>query len=183
MPRRKTQFYSGGIYHILNRGAFKHQVFDNENHCRMFKSLLKKYSEKFHITILAYCIMPNHFHLVIRQDGKTSVSLFMQLVAHGFARYYNRAEMKTGVVFQARFQSIPVTDDSYLYSLVSYIHLNPVKASLCKHPKDWNYSNFNAFIGVVSDSITDPVAVHDLFGDLTLYKGVLAINLEKLTHR
>ncbi|NQW30180.1 MAG: transposase [Ignavibacteria bacterium] len=180
MPRRKIQFYSGGLYHVLNRGAFKHRVFEKDKYCREFLRLLKTYSERFQISIVAYCIMPNHFHLVVRQEGPHSVSIFMRCVSHRFAMYYNLMQKKTGVVFEDRFKCISVSDDSYMYTLISYVHLNPVKARLCKHPKDWLYSNFNAFVGKKADTITNSIAVHDLFGDLESYKSVMTDNLRKL---
>ncbi len=173
MPRRKTIFQQNGLYHVTNRGALKTRIFEDEKFGHEFLNLLRQLKKKYQMTIVAYCLMPNHFHLLIRQDGLITISKFMKEVSYRFACYYNRCQNKTGAVFQNRFWSDNVQDEERLYKLTCYIHLNPVKAGLCSQPANWNDSNFLAFNGVANDSLTDTEAVKSLFGDLSLYRFLL----------
>lgn len=180
MPRRKVQFYPGGLYHVVNRAAFKHNIFNESKYNHEFVRLLIHYCKEYDISIIAYCLMPTHFHLLLRQDGEHSVSVFLKCVTHEFAVFYNQHEQKSGAVFQGRFRCKYVANDPYLYTATSYIHLNPVAAGLCSHPSAWQYCNYESFVGTTTDKVTNMNAVYDLFGDRTAYKILLHENLKKL---
>jgi putative transposase len=183
MPRRKNQFRQGGIYHVMNRGVMKIPVFEQAALCELFLTLVKHYSKKYEISILAYCIMPNHFHILLRQDGTHSVSTFMRLVQSRFAKQYNACYGMSGAVFEKRFTDKTIDTDSYLYTVTTYIHLNPVKAKLSTRLDEWDHCNYTAFTGESGDGITNQMAIREIFGDLKAYHGVMAINYDFITQK
>lgn len=146
MAIRKTSFISGEYYHIYNRGNDKRVIFHDLGDYRRFLKLLylansdKSFTvrdvgqQPFDIdrgkpivSIGAYCLMPNHFHLLIFQPNEGNVSKFMQKLTTGYSMYYNIKYGRTGSLFEGKFKSEHAKDDSHLKYLFSYIHLNPIK--------------------------------------------------------
>lgn len=156
---RKNPLVSGETYHIYNRGAHKLQVFDDPEDYDRFLLLLflanntkqiqvrnvlsfyqgpslvevfeKEKPDKKLVDVLAYCLMPNHFHLLLKQKAENGISTFMRKVVTGYAMYRNIKHEHSGVVFQGRFKSVLVDDEAYFRYIFSYIHLNPI--SLVEH--------------------------------------------------
>ena len=154
MSLRKTLFESGGFYHVYNRGNSKQTIFhDEEDYNRFIKLLfLSNGKENFKMCFIrdeiynfnrgeqlvdigAYCLMPNHFHLLLTQSENGSISKFMQKLSTGYSMYYNKKYERTGTLFEGKFKSEHAKDDRYLKYLFSYIHLNPVKL-LCHNWKE-----------------------------------------------
>lgn len=141
MALRNHTFIGGEIYHIYNRGNSKSVIFHNEQDYNYFINLLFVMNTDKHIAsrvtktkdvdnvvdIGAYCIMPNHFHILIKQKEEQGVVLFMRKVSTAYAMYYNKKYKRTGGLFEGKFKSKHVADDIYLKYLFSYIHLNPLK--------------------------------------------------------
>ncbi len=154
MSTRKVNLVSGEYYHVYNRGNSKQKIFhDSEDYFR-FMSLLyacnsvngfrifglnKEQSpydferRKRIVSIGAFCLMPNHFHILITQAEERGISKFMQKLSTAYSMYYNRKYKRTGGLFEGKFKSGYAKDDRYLKYLFSYIHLNPVKLI----QKDW----------------------------------------------
>jgi len=156
MSIRKTNFVQSEYYHIYNRGNSKQKIFyDKEDYLR-FVSLLyiSNMSEKFNffnlnrnknlniyeierdnllVNIGAYCIMPNHFHILITEKREGGISKFMQKLSTAYSMYYNKKYKRTGGLFEGKFKSQYIDIDRYFKYLFSYIHLNPVKLI----QKDW----------------------------------------------
>ena len=182
MAVRKNNLSDGEYYHIYNRGNSKQKIFhDKEDHLR-FMSLLyscnsknnfkifnlgkKSFYEfdrdKLIISIGAYCIMPNHFHLIITQHGEGNISKFMQKVTTAYVMYYNKKYKHSGSLFEGKFKSEHINNDRYLKYLFSYIHLNPIKLIqkdwkkegirdkniTIKHLNDYQYSSFLDYLEV-----------------------------------
>lgn len=169
MSRRKTVFVKGGLYHLVNRAAFRTKVFKQAVHSNTFLQILKECARRYQVSIVAYCIMPNHFHLVVQQSGQKSISDFMRALQRKFAWLYNLGNKRSGAVFEGRFRSNEVNDDPYLFTLLAYVHLNPVKAKLCKQPSEWPHSNYNDFVGAKPDTLTNHEVVNSLMSDMQLY--------------
>ena len=154
MSIRKVNLVIGEYYHIYNRGNSKQKIFhDNEDYFR-FMSLLYACNSKnnFRIFMLSkeespydfergkqivaigtYCLMPNHFHILITQIEEGGISKFIQKVLTAYVMYYNKKYERTGGLFEGKFKSEHTKDDRYLKYLFSYIHLNPIKLI----QKDW----------------------------------------------
>ena len=146
---RPFSFAPGEFYHIYNRGTEKRNIFSSRADYDRFLALLylcnqtatvhlqiqgrtlkelpgKREGEPV-IEIAAYCLMPNHFHLLVRETAEGGTSKFMQKLMTGYTMFFNKKNDRTGSLFQGKFQARHVADDRYLKYLVSYIHLNPVK--------------------------------------------------------
>lgn len=102
---------------------------------------MQKYFQKFDISIIAYCLMPNHYHFLVRQNSDKSISDFIQAVFNSYTKAFNKRYNRSGPLFEGRFRSIEVDEQDYLIHLCAYIHLNPRKAGLRKKLGDWPYSN------------------------------------------
>jgi putative transposase len=142
MSTRVTPFVEGEYYHIYNRGNSKQAIFHDDQDYEHFIKLLatlntntririKKHrfddNEDALISIGAYCLMPNHFHLLITQELEKGISTFMQKVSTAYVMYYNKKYKRTGGLFEGKFKAKHVAGDTHLRYLFSYIHLNPLK--------------------------------------------------------
>jgi putative transposase len=146
MPYRSDIFAQGEYYHIYNRGVNKRRIFFSTKNYLYCLRLLKKYSGKYHITIIAYCLMPNHYHLVLRQDSDISISKYINVIFSAYVQAVNRRLQRRGPLFESRFKTVHINKDEYILHLCRYIHLNPVKAKLVKKPEHWSFSNFLEWI-------------------------------------
>jgi REP element-mobilizing transposase RayT len=157
MPARGPIFYKGGYYHIYSRGVEKRTVFQDNADYRRFLNKLKFYSEKYAINILAYCLMPNHYHLLITQNGESSAALFLQRLNLAYSMYFNKRYERVGPLFQGRFKAKLVKTDEYLLHLSRYIHLNPAEVQIKKkNLADYKWSSYPAYMGLrENDRITD----------------------------
>lgn len=148
MSIRTVEFVGGEFYHLYNRGNSKQKIFNDKNDYERFARLLflanSKNSFNFFnllkdghlydferggtlVDIGAYCLMPNHFHILITQKEEGGVSKFMQKLTTAYVMYYNQKHKRTGGLFEGKFKSKHITDDRYLKYIFSYIHLNPIK--------------------------------------------------------
>lgn len=145
MPRSAREKSQTGIYHIMLRGIDKRDIFLIENDYRKFLHYVGLVKEKNELSLLAYCLMTNHVHLLLK-EGKEDIGGSIRRIAVGYAQYHNRTHGRTGHLFQNRFQSEPVNDDSYLLVVSRYIHQNPLKAGLVKNIKDYQWSSYNHYL-------------------------------------
>ena len=163
MPRRKNQFITGHYYHIYNRGANRENIFFRQDNYTYFLRLVKKYSLKYQIAIIAYCLMPNHYHFLLRQDGEAQISQFIGVLFNAYAQALNRQNGRSGALFEGRFKDVHVDDDAYLLHLCRYIHGNPVKAGLVMLPEHWAFSNYMEWIGERPGKLVDAAFVDAFF--------------------
>lgn len=155
MSIRTTSLVAGEYYHIYNRGNSKQNIFNDEKDYEYFINLLKimnteksvksnrpkeevinkinPIGDENLISIGAYCCMPNHFHILIKQEKDDGISVFIQKISTAYAMYYNKKYKRTGSLFEGKFKSKYAGEDRYLKYLFSYIHLNPLKIL----DKDW----------------------------------------------
>jgi len=140
--------YKGGYFHIYNRGNRKQDIFlEKEDYLNYLKKL-RKYKEKYKISIICYCLMPNHFHLLLRQDSDVFLYKFMQALHTSYSIYFNRKYNKVGRMFQSRFKQKEINKDEYLSQITSYIHFNPVKDGLVEELNDYQWSSYLDYIGI-----------------------------------
>ncbi len=159
----------GCFYHIYNRGNNKTPIFFEEKNYMYFLNKLDKYLSGS-VDIYAYCLMPNHFHLLIKVKArmqtsevfKTSEVLPRKLSPAekafkdffiSYAKSINKAYNRTGSLFQAKFKKKGITDDGYFTTIIRYIHANPVKAELCSKFEDYRYSSYNAILSTYNTKI------------------------------
>jgi len=141
--------FPGALYHVTSRGNAKVDVFlDNEDR-RLFLSLLGSVVWRYEWVCHAYCLMGNHYHLLI-ETPKTTLSKGMCRLNSGYASHVNQRHARAGHLFQARFHSVVVDKDAYLLRLARYVVLNPVRAGLVSSPGDWTWSSYLPTLGEVA---------------------------------
>ncbi len=163
MSRRNIQFYPGGYYHIFNRGCDREPIFrSNENYVFLLQRV-KKYFEPNIVTVIAYCLMPNHYHFLLRQEGEKPVGDLIQLVFNSYSKAFNKMYNRKGTLFEGKYKSIRVDEENYLIHLCRYIHRNPLEAGLVSDLKDWAFSNYLEWIDKRKGSLVDRAFVQSRF--------------------
>ncbi len=163
MPKRQMTFPAGRYFHVYNRGLNHAQVFFSARNYIYFLELLKRNIDRYGITVTAYCLMPNHYHLLIRPSSDDGLQWLMKGLAGSYVQAVNLEQGRQGPLFQGRYRAIWVDDESYLIHLARYIHLNPVEAGWVSSPEKWNYSNYRDVIGLRQGTLKDTLLVPDLF--------------------
>lgn len=135
----------------MSRGNEKKEIFQQAADNELFLILLKDCSERFDFLVHAYCLMPNHFHLLI-ETRDANLSDAMKRLLGVYTMRYNRKHKRSGHLFQGRYKALLVDKDNYFLQLSRYIHLNPLKAGLVKDPQDYPYSSFRHFLNEKSPS-------------------------------
>ncbi len=121
---------SGQYYHIYNRGVEKRNIFAcNENYHFLLRRI-KEFLPNYPITFIAYCLMPNHYHFLVRAEEDDGVSPFLQRLFNSYTQAFNKQEKRSGTLFESRVKSVLIDANSYLFHMARYIHLNPVRAGL-----------------------------------------------------
>jgi len=145
LPRQARKKSSSGIYHIMLRGINRQQIFEDEEDRQRFLDTLQNYKELCGYSIYGYCLMGNHIHILLK-EGKEDLTLVLKRVAGSYVYWYNWKYHRTGHLFQDRYKSEPVEDDSYFLTVLRYIHQNPVKAEMCKRAEDYPYSSMMSYL-------------------------------------
>ncbi|MEO0292678.1 MAG: transposase [candidate division WOR-3 bacterium] len=135
----------GYLYHITSRGDDRKRIYISEYDYEKFLEYLLKAKEKYNFYLYAYCLMTNHYHLLI-ETTQPNLSRIMQYINTAYTVYYNKKRNRSGHLFQGRYKSIIVDGDSYFLELTRYIHLNPVRAGVSKTPEGYKWSSFNEYI-------------------------------------
>ena len=155
MPRPRPEFIPGNYYHIYNRGAHRYPIFRETSNYRFVLRKMKRYLRELQLTPIAYCLMPNHYHFVIRQDGEHRAGLLPQRIFNSYTKAYNKRYNHSGTLFQGDYQIIPVLEEDYLLHLCRYSHANPVKDGLVARLEDWPYSNYLEWVGLRNGTMVD----------------------------
>ena len=157
MSRQARQKSGTGIYHVMMRGINHQNIFEDAEDYYQFLATLDAMALSFepdgtpsgkNYTLYAYCLMSNHFHLLIR-EREEKVGVTIKRIASSYVYYYNKKYGRDGHLFKERFKSEPVNDMAYFVTLLRYIHQNPVKASIVNNIKDYEYSSWGEFAGTV----------------------------------
>lgn len=151
MPRVKRILSESKIYHVMSRGNEKKNIFLDDEDRQKFLSILLKYLSKIDYKIFSFCLMDNHFHLLI-YEGEEGISSIMRFINTSYAEYFNHKYKRGGHLLQDRFKSEPVEGDAHLLAAVRYIHNNPVKAGMVKHPGMYAWSSYRAYFEEESSS-------------------------------
>ncbi|MBC8181000.1 transposase, partial [candidate division KSB1 bacterium] len=115
---------------MYNRGTNDQNIFFSEENYLFFLKKVKKYKEKFCISVIAYCLMPNHYHFLLSQEADYSISQFIQAIFNSYAKAFNKMYNRTGTLFEGTFKSIHVHSSEYLVHLCRYVHRNPIETKI-----------------------------------------------------
>lgn len=145
MPRKARGKSNSGIYHIIMRGINRQSIFEDEEDCVKFIQTIQRYKEKSGYEVYAYCLMGNHVHLLLK-IGKEPLEQVMRRICGSYVYWYNCKYQRVGNLFQDRFKSEPVEDDTYFLIVQRYIHQNPIIAGLVKSIEQYKWSSFNEYV-------------------------------------
>jgi putative transposase len=143
-------------YHVINRGNGRRAVFRKAGDYQAFVDLLGQAVERLPLRLLAYCLMPNHFHLVLwpERDGDLSAGMQWLMTAH--VRRYHAHHHTSGHVWQGRFKAFPIQDDQHLLTVIRYIERNPLRAGLVPQAEAWPWSSLRAKVDPRAVPVLDP---------------------------
>ncbi|SFD67883.1 REP-associated tyrosine transposase [Pseudoalteromonas denitrificans] len=148
MSRPLRLEFAGALYHVTSRGNERKQIFRNESDFSTFINVLAAVCERYNWVIHAYCLMTNHYHLLV-ETPDANLSKGMRQLNGVYTQGFNRDHRRVGHLFQGRYKSILVDKDSYLLALCRYIVLNPVRAKgMVDEPEEWLWSSYHETIGV-----------------------------------
>ena len=157
---RTARASKGGIcYHVINRGNARATVFHNSSDYESFIKLLAKACERIPMRILCYCLMPNHFHLVIWPHNDGDMSRWMQWLLTSHVRRYHRLRGSSGRVWQGRFKAFPIQQDLHLLTVMRYVERNPVRANLVDSAIDWRWSSISPTSNYTRRAILSPAPI------------------------
>jgi putative transposase len=160
MPRPPRIHYPGAVYHVMARGVDGQDIFiDDLDRSGFLDNMLRLKSELPH-SILAYCLMGNHFHFAIRV-GNIPLSRIMQRLLTAHATGFNERNERQGHLFQARYKSVLCLNDRYLIALIRYIHMNPVRAGLVSRPDLWQWSSHRQYAERKNSPLVDTRLLFD----------------------
>src|SRR5438876_4724546 len=137
MPRTARASVGGYCYHVINRGNARAEVFHKEGDYRAFLEAIGEANVRLPIRLLAYCLMPNHFHLVLWPHGDGDLGRWMHWLLTTHVRRYLRHYQHSGHVWQGRFKAFPIQDDNHLVTVLRYVERNPLRASLVDRAEAW----------------------------------------------
>ncbi len=147
MPRISRGLVDNFIYHVINRGNGGQKIFHERGDYQSFLSLMGESKRNFEIEIFAFCIMPNHFHMVLRPDRGDELSKCMQWMMTAHVRRYHKHYGTSGHIWQGRYKSFLIQEDRHLLTVMRYVESNPLRAGLVKTAKDWLWSSHLESIG------------------------------------
>lgn len=177
MPRPIRIEYPNAFYHIMNRGRGRQNIFHGDEYFLSFLDCLSEVSQKFGAVIHAYCLMTNHYHLII-ETPNANLSRIMRHINGIYTQRYNRLKKIDGSLFRGRFKAILIDADNYLLNLNRYIHRNPVK--LVKNLKDYKWSSYPSYLNLSSTPkwLNKAQTLEVLAGDkdLKIYKAYIEKN-------
>ena len=149
------KYHNGHYYHIYNRGAHKEKIFfESANYLHLI-SLFKKYSSQYNVIIVSYCLMPNHYHLILRQKDNGKIGDFLRTTFNAYTQAINKRYHHSGTLFQCRCKAKHLNNDGRCLQVIRYIHRDPVSALLVSSPRKWQFSNYLEWIGLRQGTLAD----------------------------
>jgi len=194
--RDYKEFAKDEIYHIYNRGVSKMDIFIDEQDFKVFLSRLKEnlFSELIDYSLLpkqvirrkvlppnsydliSYCLMPNHFHILIKQNTNLSISKIILKVFTGYSKYFNKKYGRVGPIFQDSFKAVRIHKNNQLLWVSYYIHKNPIEAKIVKNIKDYKWNSYLEYVGLTSDPICKKDLILGQFQKSDNYHGYFKSN-------
>ena len=142
MPKPRPAYLEGHYYHFYNRGRSKLSIFHD---------------------IIAYCLLPNHYHILARQNTHIEARVLIQRLFNRYSKTYNKKYAHSGTIFEGPYEVKIVTHNQYLRNLCRYIHANPVKHGIVSDILDWQYSNYPEWLGLRPGTLVDKQFINDQF--------------------
>lgn len=164
MPRQPRRLSITSIYHIIQRGINRQQIFEADDDYGTYLEILAKAKKDHGIELYGYCLMGNHTHLLLRAEEEGLLSRILKTTGAAYASWFNKKYGRDGHLFQDRYKSEPVEDDVYLLVVLRYIHQNPLKAGICTRVENYPWSSCFAYFEK-KESLVETDFILSLFSD------------------
>jgi len=165
MPR-KPRFYVAGLpVHVVQRGNNRQAIFFDDADYRAYLKCLHEAAQKYDCAIHAYVLMTNHVHILVTPENVDGVSRMMQYVGRRYVPYINHRYQRSGTLWEGRYKSSLIDADGYLLACSRYIEMNPVRASMVKHPSGYTWSSYGCNAEGEADKLVQPHALYMALGD------------------
>ena len=148
MRCKKEEFQKSEYFHFYNHAVFGELLFRKNDDYLYFLDKFKNNLKKYPLTVVSYCLMPNHYHFFLRQDSKIPIYTIFSDSFTSYVLHYNSKYKRKGTLFQGPLQHAHVHSDNYFVQLCKYVHYNPKKAKLVSKLEDWKFSNYPEWIGI-----------------------------------
>ena len=160
---KPRSFLAQSFYHIISRGNNRQNIFLTKRDNIRYLKCLEKYAEKFNISIITYCLMPNHVHLLIKIGALLTIPEFMQALNTAYTKYFNARHSASGHLFEGPYKHVLIETDEYLVHLSRYIHLNPTSSGLVKTPENYEWSSYRHFLNLEKSNFIEDSPVLTYF--------------------
>lgn len=159
MSNVKRLLIENVCYHLITRGNQKQKVFRNVEDHLVYLALLRRFKRKYEFRVYAYCLMPNHVHILGEVKNYLMLSNFMHDLNRTYTLYFNKRHNKVGHLWQGRFKSMIIAKDEYLIDCINYIELNPLRADLVKQLCEYPWNSYNCRALGKFDKIIDRLSL------------------------
>ena len=163
-------YEEGGFYHVYNRGCNKELIFNSNKDYENLLRRINKSKPWKNFNIIAFCLMPNHYHFLIQQKSEIPISNWINYVFNGYVQSFNKQYNRSGTLFEGRAKPLFIDNENYLIRLVLYIHNNPVAAGLVNEPREWRYSNYLEWVGKRNNNLFDKEFFFEYFHSYNDYE-------------
>ncbi|EKE14659.1 MAG: hypothetical protein ACD_12C00357G0002 [uncultured bacterium] len=176
---RKDELINDEYYHVFNRSIAKFKIFNSEFDYHRFLELIKYYqyerptlrysyfnrlsanlkqnylSSMYEnskiVDIVSYCLMPTHFHLLLKQNIDDGIVDYLRLIENSYSKYFNLVHKRKGPLWESRFKNVHIETDEQILHLTRYIHLNPTSAGFCNKPEEWGWSSYSEYTNITNE--------------------------------
>lgn len=170
MKPRRPPYLKNHYYHFYNRGVNRAPIFQEHDNYLFVIKKIKSYLSEFNLSMIAYCLLPNHYHFLIRQDRENPAGILPQRVFNSYTKAYNKRYQRTGTLFEGPYKVVMVENFSQLLHICRYIHANPVKHGLVKKVDLWLYSNYLEWAGARKGGLVDRDFIAEYFHSPGIYE-------------
>ena len=165
MPSSARVVYDNAVYHIVQRGNNKQDIFKDEKDFKRFLSIIRRYIRKYNVQVYHYCLMLNHVHLLVKITRRECLAKMMQSILQSYRLYYGNKYGYVGHLYQGRFKSKLIEDDSYLLECGRYVERNPARAGLVAKPDEYPWSSCIFYTFGKRNSIITANPLYGSFGN------------------
>lgn len=145
MPRFPRSYIQTAFFHVIIQGINKSYIFEYAEDIKYYIKIMYELEKQLDIKLIAYCIMNNHAHMLIKTEKIINLSKYMHRLNTRYAIYYNKKYSRVGYIFRDRYKSEGIYSEEHLYNCIKYIYDNPVKAGICKSAQEYPYSNYKNY--------------------------------------
>jgi putative transposase len=164
MARLGRYFLPGQPLHVIQRGNNRQAIFHDDDDYQTYRGWLGEAARECGCAVHAYVLMTNHVHLLVTPEDETSLPRTMQILGRRYVRYFNRLSRRSGTLWEGRYRAAPIDSEAYFLACSRYIELNPVRAKMAAHPRDYPWSSYRAHAYGREDALLSPHRLYRALG-------------------